>query len=536
MLPLLSFLFFTGLVAFISWRLTHQDDHSSKSGYFLGGRSLTWVVIAGSLLLTNLSTEQLVGLNSQGYDHGMQAAAWEIFAAVAMIVMALVFLPRYLRGGVTTVSEFLASRYDRSTGIIISVLLLLSLLSNLLPFVLYSGALFMVKVFNIADLFHLSENAALWLTVAALGVVGSIYAIFGGLKAVAVSDTLNGIGLFVGGLLIPIFALHQLGEGSITAGFAALSETRPELLNPIGKADDNLPFGTLFTGVMLLHLYYWCTNQAIVQRTFGSLSLAQGQKGLLFAAAMKLLGPFYLVLPGIIAYHLLGDTLANSDDAYGTLIQTVLPKWMLGFFGAVIFGAILSSFNSGLNSAATLFSVDLYKGIFRPSASESDMVRVGKIFGIVAAVAAITVAPFISKFSGGLFDLMKSLAALYNVPLLAITLGGIFIPRIPPLAAKICLFGGFAFYGWFGIHNRIPDSNNCDIFGHPVHWLHVAGINFALLTIFMLVFTAIKPRATAWVQKDVKAVDLTPWRGARIASISVLIAIVLIYTVLSQFG
>jgi SSS family solute:Na+ symporter len=536
MIPLITFFFFTGLVAFFSWRMTHKDDHNSKNGYFLGGRSLTWIVIAGSLLLTNLSTEQLVGLNSGGYAHGMQVAAWEIFAAVAMIIMALVFLPRYLRGGVTTVSEFLASRYDRSTGIIISILLLLSLLTNLLPFVLYSGALFMVKVFHIADLFHTSETAALWITTAALGIVGSIYAIFGGLKAVAVSDTLNGIGLFSGGLLIPLFALHQLGDGSIAAGFAALTETKPELLNPIGKPGDNLPLGTLFTGVMLLHLYYWCTNQAIVQRTFGSLSLAQGQKGLLFAAALKLLGPFYLVLPGIIAFHLLGDTLEHPDLAYGALIQTVLPKWMLGFFGAVIFGAILSSFNSGLNSATTLFSIDLYKGIFRKDASESDMVRVGKNFGIISAIAAIAVAPFIGNFSGGLFDLMKSLAALYNIPLLAITLFGIFNRRAPALAAKICLVGGFAFYGWFGINKRIEESNNCDLFGYPVHWLHVAGINFALLIIFLSIFTALKPRPTAWVQEDVKAVDLTPWRGVRTASIAVLITIVLIYAALSQFG
>ena len=241
------------------------------------------------------------------------------------------------------------------------------------------------------------------------------------------------------------------------------------------------------------------------------------------------------MLPGIIAFHLLGDTLEKPDLAYGALIQTVLPKWMLGFFGAVIFGAILSSFNSGLNSATTLFSVDLYKGIFNKDATESDMVRIGKIFGIIAAISAITVAPFISKFSGGLFDLMKSLAALYNIPLLAITLGGIFMRRVPPLAAKICLVAGFSFYGWFGIHNRIDGSTNCDVFGYPVHWLHVAGINFVTLIIIMLIITAIKPRQSAWVQEDVKAVDLTPWKGVKAASIAVLVTIVLIYSVLSQF-
>ncbi len=359
MFAAVTFLLFTGLVGFVSWLLTRRDDHVSSTGYFLAGRSLTWIVIAGSLLLTNLSTEQLVGLNGGGYSHGMQVAAWEIFAAVAMIVMAAVFLPRYLKGGVATVSQYLKNRYDSTVGIIISVLLLLSLLTNLLPFVLYSGALFMQKVFRISEAFGTSETAALWLTTIALGVVGSIYAIFGGLKAVAVSDTLNGVGLLIGGLAIPLLGAHALGHGSIAAGFSQLAQEAPHLLNPIGKAGDNIPFSTLFSGMILLHVYYWCTNQAIVQRTFGARSLAQGQKGLLFAAAVKLLGPLYLVLPGIIAFHLFDGSLDNADNAYGALVQAVLPPWMLGFFAAVIFGAILSSFNSGLNSATTLFSVEI---------------------------------------------------------------------------------------------------------------------------------------------------------------------------------
>lgn len=530
MFAVITFLLFTGLVAFLSWVFTRRDDHLSSTGYFLAGRSLTWIVIAGSLLLTNLSTEQLVGLNGGGYSHGMQVAAWEIFAAVAMIVMAALFLPRYLKGGVTTVSQYLKNRYDSTVGIIISVLLLLSLLTNLLPFVLYSGALFMEKVFRISEVFNIDETTALWLTTIALGVVGSIYAIFGGLKAVAVSDTLNGVGLLIGGLAIPVLGVHALGDGSIAEGFSQLTKEAPHLLNPIGKAGDNIPFSTLFSGMILLHVYYWCTNQAIVQRTFGARSLVQGQKGLLFAAAMKLLGPFYLVLPGIIAFHLFDGSLDDADNAYGALVQEVLPPWMLGFFAAVIFGAILSSFNSGLNSATTLFSVDLYKGVFRKDASEASMVRTGKIFGTVVAISAITMAPLIAEFEGGLFDLMKRLSALYNVPLLTITLMGIFFPRMPPMAAKFALVIGPVFYGIFGLWQ---DNT---LLGYQIHWLHLAGINIGLLTVVMLIVGAIWPRPEPYKQAYTGEIDITPWGGLWPSAITVLLLIVAIYAWMSQFG
>jgi len=282
--------------------------------------------------------------------------------------------------------------------------------------------------------------------------------------------------------------------------------------------------------MILLHVYYWCTNQAIVQRTFGARSLAQGQKGLLFAAAVKLLGPFYLVLPGIIAFHLFDGSLDDADNAYGALVQAVLPTWMLGFFAAVIFGAILSSFNSGLNSAATLFSVDLYKGVFRKDASEAGMVRVGKIFGTVVAVGAIAMAPLIADFEGGLFDLMKRLSALYNVPLLTITLVGIFFPRMPPIAAKFALVIGPVFYGVFGLWQ------NNTLFGHQIHWLHLAGINIGLLTSVMLIVGTIWPRPKPYEQVYTDEVDITPWRGLWPSAITVLILIVALYAWMSRFG
>jgi len=541
-MTLLTFLFFTAMVGILTWRFTRKDDHETSTGYFLAGRSLTWVVVAGSLLLTNLSTEQLVGLNGGGYSHGMQVMAWEVWSSIAIVLMALIFLPRYLRGGVRTVSEFLTARYSKTVGIMVSVLLLLSLLTNLLPFVLYSGAIFMRDVFDVSALFGGNKTAALWVTIVALGCVGSIYAVFGGLKAVAVSDTLNGVGLFLGGLAIPVLGLillgNQLGDGGgFLAGLGYLTENKPELLNPVAMDESaNIPFSTLFTGMLFITTYYWCTNQAIVQRTFGSKNLAEGQKGVLFAAFLKLLGPLYLVLPGIIAWHLFHSELgADGDSAYGKLAMAVLPKWALGFFAAVIFGAILSSFNSGLNSATTLFSIDLYKGIFRKDASEPQMVRTGKIFGGVIAIGAIAVAPLIDKAEGGLFDLMKNLAALYNIPLLAVVVMGIFSKRVPSIAAIAAIIFGFVFYACFGLglFGVFPKNS---LFGQEMHWLHIAGINFIVLIILMFIIGKIAPRKEAYEQTYTDDVDITPWKFARLSGIIILVLIAVMYFTMSRIG
>ena len=535
---IISFLIFTGLVGFFSWRATRKDNQNTSTGYFLAGRSLPWIVVGCSLLLTNLSTEQLVGLNGGAFKNGMQVMAWEVWSSIAIVLMALVFLPRYLKGGVATVSLFLERRYSKAVGTAVSVLLLLSLLTNLLPFVLYSGALFMIKVFNIEQILNINPAQALWITVTALGVVGSLYAIFGGLKAVAISDTFNGIGLLIGGLLIPVLGLIVLGNelgggGGFGAGISYLTEHQPERLSPIGKEDENIPFSTLFTGMLLITTYYWCTNQAIVQRTFASKSLAEGQKGVLFAAGMKLLGPLYLVLPGIIAWHMFGDTI-QPDDSYGALVDKVLPAPLVGFFAAVIFGAILSSFNSSLNSAATLFSIDIYKGWINTQATDQQMVKAGKRFGIVIAIGAISLAPMINvlKEAGfdGLFDLMKNLAALYNIPLLAVVLMGIFHKRVTSNGAMTAIVTGFTFWAVFGLWQ---DNN---LFGWKMHWLHLAAINFVLISAIMIVMAAVNPREKAYQQAYTNDVDITPWKWAKACGIIILVLIALMYWGMSFFG
>ena len=522
-MALITFLLFTGIVAGLSWYYTRHDKHDTSTGYFLAGRSLTWIVIGGSLLLTNLSTEQLVGLNGGGFADGMETMAWELGASVAMVIMALFCLPVYLRGGITTVPQFLESRYSQLTRGLISFVILVSVSVSVLPFVLFSGALFMVDVFELPQSLNVSESAALWIMIISIGVVGSVYAVFGGLRAVAISDTLNGAGLLIAGLLIPVLGLSALGDGDVMAGFAKLKTDHVERLNPLGDSGSGLPMGTLFTGCALLHLYYWCTNQFIVQRAFGARSLQQGQKGVLFAASMKLIGPFYLILPGVIAYHLYGDQIPEDGNlAYSTLVRNILPKPMLGFFAAAIFGAILSSFNSALNSCATLFSVDLYKGFLNRDATDQQMVRVGKIFGVILAIVIITCAPMIAG-QGALFDLMKRVAATFDVPLMAIVFVGLFSKRTPALAAWVAVIAGVCFYTTitFGLQN--------EVFGHSIHWLHVAGLNFLLMMGVMAAFRLARPLPIAFEHVYTEEVDIKAWPLARVIGPLILVAVVAIY-------
>ncbi|MGY8671443.1 MAG: solute:sodium symporter family transporter, partial [Verrucomicrobiia bacterium] len=421
LLTLLSFLFFTGLVAGLTWYFTRQDDHGSSKGYFLAGRSLSFPLIAGSLLLTNLSTEQMVGLNGAAFTDGLCVMVWEVVAVVALVFMAWFFLPRFLKSGVATVPQYLNIRFDRQTSIITNLIFLLAYVGILLPIILYTGATGMMGILDVpAMLGSLPDSlgmaprtTALWLIVWLVGIIGSIYALFGGLRTVAVSDTLNGIGLFVGGFMITGFALSQLGgDGGISAGADMVMEQQRGRFNSIGGTSSSVPFGTIFSGIFLLNLFYWTTNQQIIQRTFGASSLAEGQKGVLLTGAFKLLGPLYLVIPGMIAYTMFAGDNIKADDAYGLLVNKVLPAPLTGFFAAVMIGAILSSFNSALNSSCTLFSLGLYKTVFNPEADEAAVVRSGKIFGWIVAVAAMIIAPLLAQTTS-IFGYLQKMNGMY---------------------------------------------------------------------------------------------------------------------------
>ena len=317
----ITFVAFTALVALISWWKTRGDNLDTQDGYYLGGRSLTGPVIAGSLLMTNLSAEQLVGNNGQAVRVGMYTMGWEVTSAIALVILAFVLMPKYLKTGLTTVPQFFEQRYDEGTRRLVSIIVLLSYVVIMLPNILYAGAQVFVNIFGIDKMFGISRFAAIAIVCVATAIIGSIYAIFGGLKAVAVSDTVNGVGLLIGGLLIPILSICILGNGSFLAGIQDFITNVPaekfNAVNPANALPPMIPWPVLFLGMLFNNLFYWCTNQSIIQRTLAAKNLAQAQRGAVFTAFLKLLDPFFITICGLLAYRFFGDGLANSDLAQG---------------------------------------------------------------------------------------------------------------------------------------------------------------------------------------------------------------------------
>ncbi|MEW4530407.1 solute:sodium symporter family transporter [Maioricimonas sp. JC845] len=538
LLTLLSFLFFTGLVALLTWLITRRDDHESTGGYFLAGRSLTFPLIAGSLLLTNLSTEQMVGLNGAAFNDGLCVMVWEVVAVIALVFMAWFFLPRFLKSGVATVPEYLEIRFDHQTQVITNLIFLVAYVGILLPIILYTGATGMMGILDVPSMLGSlpeslgvdAQTFSLWLIVWMVGIIGSIYALFGGLRTVAVSDTLNGIGLFVGGFMITGFALAQLGgDGGISAGAEQIFEEQRARFNSIGGKETSVPFWTIFSGIFLLNLFYWTTNQQIIQRTFGASSLAEGQKGVLLTGAFKLLGPLYLVLPGMIAYTMFQGTDIKADTAYGLLVNQVLPGPLTGFFAAVMIGAILSSFNSALNSSCTLFSLGLYRNVIRNGASEHEVVRSGKVFGWVVAIAAMGIAPLLAK-TESIFGYLQKMNGMYFIPIFAVVLIGMVTRRVPAIAAKLALIAGFSIIaiGYF-----VPPFDRVVASMHEFQFL---GVVFAWLLTLMLIIGEIAPRETEFVQEDVGAVDMTPWKLAMPAGLILIAIVITIYVTFADFS
>ena len=535
-ISIVTFIFATISVAFFTYRIVQKmkKSDSATEEYFTGGRALTWPVVAGSLLLTNLSTEQLVGLNGDVFgDKALVGLAWEALAAFAMIATALIFLPRYLASGFTTTPAFLEKRFDKTTRSMVSGLFLFGYVTVLLPVVLYTGSLALKSMFNI--------NISLWLIVILIGSLGSAYAIFGGLKSVAVSDTINGAGLLIGGLAIPFLGLSALGDGSFLSGISTLLNDKPEYLRVLTRTNlegniVSVPWPTLFTGMMFIQIFYWSTNQVIVQRAMAAKSLAEGQKGVLFASAMKLVGPLMLCLPGIIALHMTELPIGRQDQVYGALVRYVLPDWSLGLFAAVLMGSILSSFNSALNSASTLFSLQFYKGYINQNASGEQIVKTGKRFGIFLALASMMIAPMLAQ-TQSIFQYLQKVNGLYSVPIIGIFLLGITTKHVPAVAAKVGMIVGMAIYAFFSFENlhNVPEFF-ADASG-DLHWLHGYFISFVSAVLVMLVIGKYRPKTADEIAisdlRDPAPVDMTPWSESRKVSVGIMGATFAIYILLS---
>ena len=526
LLTVLSFLIVTALVAYISWLRTKNDDLTTSKGYFLAGRGLSGIVIGCSMVLTSLSTEQLIGVNANSYQNNFSIIAWTVPTVIPLCFLALYMLPKYLRNGYTTIPEFFENRFDRQTRLIMSGLFLVFYLLIVIPTALYTGAIAFNKIFNLETIFGLSYAQAIVYTVIAIGVVGAIYAIFGGLKAVAVSDTINAVILVIGALLVPVFALLYLGNGSISEGLNIITTTHVEKWNAIGSSTDSTPWPTIFTGIMVVHFFYWTTNQAIVQRCLGAKDLASGQKGILIAALFLLTLPIILNLPGLLSFHILGEGLNPIDTSYPLLVNKVMPTALQGFFIAALFGAILSTFNSFLNSAATIYCKDLLPSISKKQRTDQELIVYAKKVSTIMAIVTMIIGPLLMFGTDGIFLITKRFAGFVNIPIVALFAVGLFNKTVSGLAARIALLVHVVLY--FSI---------VWVFNVKINFVYVMGGLFVFDVVFMLILGLFLKREP-YVENTINKgdVDLTNWKYIKVTSVSLILGLIALYAFLSPIG
>ncbi len=521
-----SFLLFTAFVGIYSWYRVRKDKMDTPERYFLGGRSLTGIMIAGSMLMTNISTEQLIGMIGSSYKNGFVIMGWEVTSALALIVGAVYFIPKYLRMGLTTIPEYLERRFDPLTRTLVALFLVISFVITLLPIVLYTGAIHLENIFEIHTMMGVSRSTGLWITVILIGAVGSAYAIFGGLKAVAVSDTLQGYGLWIGGLLIPILALFEIGHGNMIVGISKVYHAAPEKFTAIGSSNSILPFSALFTGLVINQLYFWCMNQSIIQRALGAKNLEEAQKGLLLTGALKIFMPVIIVLPGVIGFYYFGTSLYDKQDlVYPELVKRVLPLSLTGLFAAVVMGAVLSTFNGVLNSAATLFSVDVYKRHLKKDASDKSVVWIGRATSTLVAIFAILTAPLVAHAPQGLYQLLQQLNGIFFIPIASIILAGFFFKYISSAGAKAALFIGMAFYILTTFILKVK-----------LFFVHVWGIEFLLNMALMFIFSYFFPDHKKFEPDKIEVIDMHQWKYTKLVSIILVIITISVYVMLSNIG
>lgn len=461
------FFFVTGLIGYITYikcRAASRAEGLSADGenkeVFLAGGGLTWVFVAGSITLTNLSTEQLVGMNG---NQMALLALWELSAVVGLIILAKVFLPIYYKFKCTTTTELLEKRYNNHhIRALIGLLFLLGNVFIFLPAVLYTGSLFMKTMFGV--------ELSLEVIAVAFAIVGSGYAILGGLRAVAISDTYSGVLLLSLAMLVVILALD-----AINYDFSGIP---PERLTLIGDNDSPIPWHTLLTGMIFIQIFYWSTNQTITQRAMASPTVKEGQKGVLVAAAIRfVIVPPIVVLPGIVSYKLYGDI---GDAAYGQIVGDIMPLWLSGVFAAALAAAVLTTFNSILNSSSTLYVCDIHEKYFNKNPNIS---RLNAIVTAVFVLIALTLVPVYAG-ADSIINVLQQLNGLLSMPILSCFIVGLMFKNVDYRAAIFAVVLGVALYAFLSFYDPKPIN---------LHYIHLMFITlltcvFGSLVLNRLVF------------------------------------------------
>ena len=443
------------LILFIGLYVSREKKGKEKSAedYFLAGKSLPWWAIGASLIAANISAEQFIGMSGSGFALGLAIASYEWMAAITLLIVGKYFLPIFIEKGLYTIPEFIEKRFSTELKTILAIFWIALFVFVNLTTVLYLGGLALDTVMGNGD------GSILINAIIGLALFAAAYSLWGGLAAVAWTDVVQVIVLIFGGLMMTYFALVNLGDdGSAIDGLKYVYETVPErfsmilskgeIITPNGNdAWFDLPgLAVLIGGMWVANLYYWGFNQYIIQRTLAAKSLEEGQKGIAFAAFLKLLIPIFVVLPGIIVYVMnldasgaldvssldqgfIGENGAIiNDNAAPWLIKEIIPVGLKGLILAALAAAIVSSLASMVNSTSTIFTMDIYKSIINKNADDKSLVKVGRIAGLVALIVAILIAPQL-KSLGQVFQYIQEYTGVVSPGILAVFLMGLFYKK-----------------------------------------------------------------------------------------------------------
>ena len=468
------------IVTYLYCRGKRGSDNGEKE-YFLAGSDLKWYFVAGSITLTNLSTDQLVGMNG---NQMALLAWWELAAVAGLLMLTYVFIPVYYRYKCTTTTELLERRYNNPhIRALISLLFLAGNVFILLPAVLYGGSLFMQQMFGL-------EHFNIYYMAIAFALVGTAYAVFGGLRAVAVSDTFSGVLLLSLALYVVWIALQ-----AIDFDFTGIPVER---LTMIGDYNSPIPIATLFTGMIFIQMFYWSTNQTITQRAMASPSVKEAQKGILTAAAIRLLiVPPIIVLPGIISYKLFGEI--SNNRAFGMIVSELLPQALTGAFAAAIAAAVLTTFNSILNASAALWVCDVHETYIKKN---PNIPRLTMLVSVVMVILAFIMFP-VFIHADNLINLMQELYGFLSMPILSAFMVGLLFRNVDAKSVIIAVILGVLLYAFFTqLWPVLPGGN----------YIHMMAITLIFSVLVALVINrVIFGRSAVWDAHNVFGQNAKPY-------------------------
>lgn len=425
------------IIGLAQWVSREKAGHEKNtSDYFLAGKALPWWAIGASLIAANISAEQIIGMSGSGYALGLGIASYEWMAAITLIIVGKYFLPIFLKLGIYTMPQYLERRYNHAVRMVMAVFWIGLYVFVNLTAILWLGALAMESIAGVEKTYGL----------VLLGLLATAYSLYGGLKAVALTDIVQVVLLVFGGMLVAYLALEQVGAGAgVIAGFNTLTAAVPEKFDMILSPDNphyaSLPgISVLVGGMWVMNLSYWGCNQYIIQRALAAKSVDEARKGIMLAAGLKLLMPIFVVLPGIAAVVLMPD-LTRPDQAYPEMMKLV-PAGLKGLVFAALIAAILSSLGSMMNSISTIFTMDIYRH-FRPDTADGTLVAIGRGIALAAIIVAmLTAQPLLGQFDQA-FQYIQEFTGFFTPGIVVLFLLGLFWRGATASGALAAAIGSF---------------------------------------------------------------------------------------------